>query len=146
MSAFSSSSMRSFLRAAPRAATPARTFTTSPARSIARMNITGRLGVNPEVATLPNGQEFVRYSVGTNGGSRDSQTSWFRISAFVSDAQREFLLQVPKGSLVAVDATATHSKYTAADGKEQYALRLTQRSFEYLSRPHGAKADAGHSE
>lgn len=83
-------------------------------------------------------------------------------------------------SLVAVDATATHSKYTAADGKEQYALRLTQRklfllfgpppfcedlksvdiylfghglihlvflgSFEYLSRPHGAKADAGHSE
>lgn len=96
MSAFSSSSLRSFLRAVPRAATPARTFTTSPARSLARMNITGRLGTNPEVTTLQNGQEYVRYVVGT-GGSRDSQASWFRVAAFVSDAQKEFLLQLPKG-------------------------------------------------
>lgn len=97
MSAFSSSSLRSFQRAAPRAATPARTFTTSPARSIARMNITGRLGANPELSTSQNGQEYVKYSVGTSSPTRDGQTSWFRVAAFVTDAQREFLLQVPKG-------------------------------------------------
>jgi len=89
------------------------------------------------------------------------------------------LLISARSSLVSVDATATHSKYTADDGKEHYTLRLTQRklfllssppflrrlevsgciifgcglthlvflgNFEFLSRPGGAKADAGPSE
>ncbi|KAL4916796.1 hypothetical protein BDW62DRAFT_185241 [Aspergillus aurantiobrunneus] len=136
MSAFTSSSLRSLLRAAPRAATPARSFTSSAARSTARMNITGRLGSEPELFNTAGGREYVKYVVASSSGPKDNRvTSWFRVAAFVSDSQREFILNLPKGALVCVDAEAVQRRFQDGDGKEHLNLSLSQRSIEVLSRP-----------
>ncbi|RDW74315.1 single-stranded DNA-binding protein [Aspergillus mulundensis] len=137
MSAYTSS-LRSALRAAPRAA-PARSFSSSSARAGARMNITGRLGADPELVTSQAGVEYVKYLVGANSfaPSANRTTSWFRVKAFVNDNSRDYLLNtVKKGTLVSVDAEATMRKYTAPDGSDQYSLSLVQRQLEILRRPY----------
>lgn len=96
MSAFSS--IRPSLRLAS-ANRPARPFSSSAARSVARMIITGRLGAEPELQATSTGQDIIKYSVGTTTGSRDKQqTSWFRIASFLPEGpQRDYILSLPKG-------------------------------------------------
>lgn len=98
MSAFTS--LRPSLRLASAAPTMAsRSFSSSAARSVARMIITGRLGSEPELQATSTGQDIIRYSIGTSTGSRDKQqTSWFRIASFLPEGpQRDYILGLPKG-------------------------------------------------
>lgn len=93
------SSLRPTLRAA--AAGPslaARTFSTSSPRSVARMMITGRMGRDPEVVTLANGGNAVRYLVGhSTGPNNNRQTSWFKVTSFYDGPARDYLLGLKKG-------------------------------------------------
>ncbi|KAL6233860.1 hypothetical protein BDW75DRAFT_181819 [Aspergillus navahoensis] len=135
MSAFTSY-LRSTLRAAPSAAAPARSFSSSSSRAMARMNITGRLGATPEVATTQNGTEYVKYNIASESGpSNNRVTSWFNVKAFVSDGQREYLSNLPKGTLVSVDADASLRKFQNSEGVETTSLNLHQRNIEVLRRP-----------
>ncbi|KAL4992002.1 hypothetical protein BDW68DRAFT_150999 [Aspergillus falconensis] len=135
MSAFTSS-LRCTLRAAPSAAAPARSFSSSSARAMARMNITGRLGATPEVTTTQNGIEYVKYNIASESGpSNNRVTSWFNVKAFVSDGQREYLSNLPKGTLVSVDADASLRKFQNSEGVETTSLSLHQRNIEVLRRP-----------
>ncbi|KAL3433600.1 hypothetical protein BDV09DRAFT_171508 [Aspergillus tetrazonus] len=135
MSAFTYS-LRSILRAAPSAAAPARSFSSSSARGLARMNITGRLGASPEVATTQSGVEYVKYNIASESGpSNNRVTSWFNVKAFVSDAQREYLSNLPKGTLVSVDADASLRKFQNSEGVDTTSLSLHQRNIEVLRRP-----------
>ena len=62
------------------------------------MTIVGRLGVSPEEVTVSNDRTLVRYVIGTSfGKGDDKKTSWFRVASFVSGAQKDFLMSVPKG-------------------------------------------------
>ncbi|KAL4900181.1 hypothetical protein BDW74DRAFT_102761 [Aspergillus multicolor] len=146
MSAFTSS-LRSAVRAAPRAAAPARSFSSSSARAAARMNITGRLGADPERVTSQSGNEYVRYTVASSSGSAANRTtSWFNIKALVNENARDYLTTIKKGSLVSVDADASIKKYTAADGTEQQSLTLFHRQIEVLRRPYNPSFDSSRAE
>jgi hypothetical protein len=92
------SSLRPGLRLASAPQT-VRAFSSSPAHSIARVILTGRLGANPEIHSTASGQEVVKYVIGTNHGPRDNrQTSWFRISNFAAEGpQRDYVLSLQKG-------------------------------------------------
>ncbi|KAL4948426.1 nucleic acid-binding protein [Aspergillus filifer] len=126
MSAFTSSSLRSFARAA----TPVRTFTTSSARSVARLNIVGRLGATPELRTSNSGNEYIRYNVASRDSNRDKTTSWFTVQAFVAPGQQEFLLGLQKGSIVSVEAEASFKK--SEEGRHN--LMVVQRQLEVIQR------------
>ncbi|KAL4792368.1 nucleic acid-binding protein [Aspergillus venezuelensis] len=126
MSAFTSSSLRSFARAA----TPMRTFSTSSARSAARLNVVGRLGATPELRTSQSGNEYIRYNVASRDSTREKTTSWFQVQAYVAPAQQEFLLGLQKGSIVSVEAEATYKK--SEDGR--FNLLVIQRQLEVLAR------------
>ncbi|CAG8043283.1 unnamed protein product [Penicillium salamii] len=117
------------------AAQTARTFSTSPAHSLARLTLTGRLGAEPELQTTANGTEVVRYSVGTNYGPRDNrQTSWFRISNFVPEgAQRDYILGLQKGTLVFVEGDAKMSTWEDAEGKNRSSFNVVQRKLPILT-------------
>ena len=97
MSAFFSS-LRPALRMA-NAPHAARAFSSSPAHSIARLVLTGRLGAEPELHATSSGQEIVKYNIATSHGPRDNrQTSWWRITNFVPEgSQRDFILGLQKG-------------------------------------------------
>lgn len=83
----------------PRAAT--RAFSTTTPRSLARMQLIGRLADQPELYPTSTGKEIVRYALGVSQGPRDETgnrpVSWFRVASFAEGPQRELLLSLPKG-------------------------------------------------
>ncbi|KAJ5148637.1 ssDNA-binding protein mitochondrial [Penicillium atrosanguineum] len=101
------------------------------------MILTGRLGAEPELTATSSGQEVVRYSIGTSYGPRDNrQTSWFRVGAFLPEgAQRDYIMSLPKGTLVYLEGDASMRSYENADGQKQTNLNIVQRSLEVLTRP-----------
>lgn len=124
----------STLRAAARAPQPtaafARSFSSSRPSQIARMTIVGRLGVVPEEVTVSGERTLVRYVVGTSHGKgEEKKTSWFRVASFVQGAQKDFLMSVPKGSMLYVDADARMETYFDADGAKKTNLSLVARTW-----------------
>lgn len=85
-----------FRTAAPRSFT--RAFSSTRAPQVARMTLVGRLGAAPEEVTVSGEKTLVRYVVATNHGKgEDQKTSWFRVASFVQGAQKDYLMNVPKG-------------------------------------------------
>lgn len=84
------------------AATTARQFSTTPARSLARMALIGRLADAPEMTSTSTGRNIIRYSLGVSNGPRDESgnraTSWFRVASFMDEGPtRDLLLRQVKG-------------------------------------------------
>ncbi|KAF2854414.1 ssDNA binding protein-like protein [Plenodomus tracheiphilus IPT5] len=126
----------STLRTAAFRAPAARAFSTTPRQQIARMTVVGRLGVAPEEVTISGDRTLVRYVIGTSyGKGEEKKTSWFRVASFVQGAQKDFLMSVPKGSLLYVDADARMENYTDAEGNKRSNLSLVARNFDVLQRP-----------
>lgn len=72
----------------------------------------------------------MRYVVGTSyGKGEDKKTSWFRIASFVQGAQKDFLMNVPKGSMLYVDADARMETYLDSEGNKKSNLSLVARMF-----------------
>ncbi|CAK3940074.1 related to single-stranded DNA-binding [Lecanosticta acicola] len=123
----------------PRAAQ--RAFSTTPARSLAKMQLIGRLADQPETFATSTGQELVRYALGVSAGRKDEQgnrpVSWFRVASFIPDGPRkDLLLTLPKGTQVYVEADARMDSYTDTEtNQKRTALNLLQRNFEVLQRP-----------
>jgi single-stranded DNA-binding protein len=128
--------IRSSLRARAAVAS-ARSFSTSPAHSIARIIVTGRLAAEPEIQATSTGQDVIKYVVGTSYGPKDNrQTSWFRVASFQPEgASRDHLLSLQKGTLVYVEGDASMRVYEDAEGKKQSSLNIVQRTLEVLKRP-----------
>ncbi|KAJ5463099.1 SsDNA binding protein [Penicillium sp. IBT 31633x] len=135
MSAFLSS-LRPGLRMA-NAAQTARAFSSSPAHSIARLTLTGRLGGEPELHATSSGQEIVKYNIATSYGPKDNrQTSWFRITNFVAEGpQRDYILGLQKGTLVYLEGDARMNTWEDAEGQPRSSLNVVQRTLEVLKRP-----------
>ncbi|KAK4501297.1 hypothetical protein PRZ48_007104 [Zasmidium cellare] len=132
--------LRSSIPGASRAfVNSSRTFSSSASRPLARMQLIGRLADAPELFATSTGKELVRYAVGVPTGPRDENgnraASWYRVAAFIDEGpQREYVLNLPKGTQVYVDADAKMDTYDAEGGKRS-SLNLVQRSLETLSRP-----------
>ncbi|KAF1839082.1 hypothetical protein BDW02DRAFT_575851 [Decorospora gaudefroyi] len=130
---------RTFRNAAP---TLARSFSATARPQLARMTVIGRLGVAPEEVTVSGDRTLVRYVVGTNyGKGEEKKTSWFRVASFVSGAQKDYLMNVPKGSLLYVDADARMETYLDSEGNKKSNLSLVARNFDVLSRPQNTDLD-----
>ncbi|KAL5401727.1 hypothetical protein PMIN06_002772 [Paraphaeosphaeria minitans] len=130
---------RTFRAAAPSAS---RAFSTTPRASLARMSIVGRLGVAPEEVVVSGDRTLVRYVIGTSYGKGEKEkTSWFRVASFVEGKQKEYLMSVPKGSLLYVDADARMDSYTDSDGNKRSNLSLIARNFDVISKPRNEGVD-----
>ncbi|RYO75784.1 hypothetical protein DL766_005758 [Monosporascus sp. MC13-8B] len=124
--------------AAPRlAVAPARAFSASARRDIAKITLVGNLAATPEVKPTSAGREFVEYAVASNEGSGEKRTtSWFRVAAFIEEGpRRDFLTSLAKGSTVYVEGDAVLKSYTDDEGKQRSHLRIYQRSLQVLRRP-----------
>ncbi|KAB8068109.1 putative ssDNA binding protein [Aspergillus leporis] len=142
MSAFASS-LRPMMRVAPGGALSARTFSSSSSRSVARMIITGRLAAAPELQPTSTGQDIIKYSVGTSFGPRDNrQTSWFKVASFEPEgSQRDFILNLPKGTLVYVEGDTSLRQWEDNEGRKHTTLNIVQKSLEVLKRPYNPDAN-----
>jgi hypothetical protein len=93
--------MRSLFR--PVSATT-RTFSTSARNSYAKLAIIGRLAGAPEAHASSTGRTYLKYAIATSHGQRDAErTSWWNVTSFPSsDAQKDYLLNLPKGFVMHV--------------------------------------------
>ncbi|EEH49719.1 uncharacterized protein PADG_05798 [Paracoccidioides brasiliensis Pb18] len=119
-----------------RAPIATRAFSTTRPNAVARINLVGNLGGQPELRSTSTGRELVTYSVATSYGPKeDRQTSWWRITSFAPEGPaREHLLSLPKGTLLYVEGDASMRSYEDSDGKKNSALNITQRHYEVLRR------------
>ncbi|KAK5953730.1 ssDNA-binding protein, mitochondrial [Knufia fluminis] len=121
-----------------------RAFSTTHPSRLARMTIVGRLGTDPEISESANGNQVIKYVVGSSYGPRDNrQTSWFRVASFAAPESpaRGYLMGLTKGTLVYLEGDATMRTYDDADGKKQSALSLVQTKVEVLKRPQPSTED-----
>lgn len=94
--------MQSLRTALPRAAPSFRSaFSTSTPRSLAKMQILGRLADQPELTPTSTGREITRFAVGVSSGPRDEQgnraVSWYKVASFAEGGARDVLLGMVKG-------------------------------------------------
>ncbi|KAG9258021.1 uncharacterized protein F5Z01DRAFT_314403 [Emericellopsis atlantica] len=115
-----------------------RAFSTTAPRPVAKISIIGNLADTPELQETSSGREIIRYAVASNSGSKNNrQTSWFRVASFAEGPSRDYLLALPKGSMVFVEGDASMSTYEDAEsGKTRSSLNILQRSIDVLKRPH----------
>jgi single stranded DNA-binding protein len=119
-----------FSRTILRHARPAtRSFSTTPSRPLAKIQLIGNLAASPELTATSTGHEMVKYSLATSSGPKDNrQTSWWRVAAFVeAGARRDFLLGLEKGTLLYVEGDAKMDSWEDAEGKMRSALRIVHR-------------------
>ncbi|PYH76357.1 putative ssDNA binding protein [Aspergillus uvarum CBS 121591] len=136
MSAFLSS-LRPAMRATSGAAQAARSFSSSSSRSAAKMFITGRLATEPELQVTASGTEIVKYSVATQYYTKgEKPTSYFKVSVFPEGGQKDFILGLPKGTLVFVEGDCAMRTYEDSNGNKRSSLNILQRTLEVLRRPY----------
>ncbi|TLD29854.1 ssDNA binding protein [Venturia nashicola] len=114
----------------------ARAFSTTSRSAYAKIQVIGRLAAQPELVDTSTGNTMVKYTVASDFGPKDNrQTSWWRVANFQPEgAQRDFVLGLPKGTLIHLDAEAQLGTYDD-EGKIRQRLNLVQRSIEVLARP-----------
>lgn len=94
-----------------------------------KVELIGRIGQDPEIKYMPNGDQVVTLNVATtrrwkdrNTSERKEETEWHRVTLFRSLAKlaAEYL---KKGSLVYVEGRIKTTKYQK-DGKEQFSTGI----------------------
>ncbi|MCJ1340782.1 ssDNA-binding protein, mitochondrial [Bachmanniomyces sp. S44760] len=121
---------------------PLRAFSTTPANHVAKLTLVGRVAAPPELQPTSTGQDIVKYAIGTGHGPPENrQTSWWNITSFAPEGQRERILGLDKGTLVYVEGEAKMKGYTDKEGQQRKSLNITQNKMEILKRPSPQSTD-----
>ncbi|SPJ85337.1 related to single-stranded DNA-binding protein [Fusarium torulosum] len=129
-----------FRRAALAPASAARAFSTTTPRPLAKITIVGNLADTPEVHPTSTGREVLRYAVASNSGRGENRkTSWFKVTSFAEGAQRDYLMNLPKGATVYVEGDASLNTYTDSAGQNRTNFSVVQRNLEVLRRPQSSE-------
>lgn len=105
--------------------------------------ISGRLGVEPELRFTHGGTPVINLSIANNrsirvGDKREAVADWFRITVFGRDA--EVITQyAKKGSALAFNGRLRTEKYLDRDGNQRTSTVLVASSFEFV--PLGKRGD-----
>ncbi|MGV8026055.1 MAG: single-stranded DNA-binding protein [Anaerolineaceae bacterium] len=107
--------------------------------------LVGRLGQDPEMRYMPNGQAVTNFSVATDrsyknaNGEQVKVTTWFRVSVWGKQAEscNQYL---NKGSMVLIEGTLNPDKetgrpriWTSADGRSGTSYEVNAQTVRFLS-------------
>jgi single-strand DNA-binding protein len=109
------------------------------------ITIIGRLGRDPEMRYLPNGNPVTSFNVATDRGYNDAQgqrvseTTWFRVSIFGKSAEttNQYLskgkMVLIEGRLRADPKSGGPATYTRQDGTVGASFEIIANTFRFLS-------------
>ncbi len=104
--------------------------------SINKVILVGRLGKDPEVRRMSNGDPVVNLSVATsetwrdkNSGDRREKTEWHRVVIFNDHIAKVAENYLKKGSHVYVEGSLQTRKWTDAQGVEKYSTEVVLQKF-----------------
>ena len=107
--------------------------------SVNKVIILGRVGVDPEVKFMPNGNAVVNLSIATNRkfknqetGAYDDKTEWHRVVFFNKPAET-IGQYVKKGQQLYVEGRLQTRKWQDKDGVEKYATDIISDNFTFIS-------------
>ena len=104
--------------------------------SMAKIQIIGNVGRDPEMRMTPGGKPVCDFSVAVNrvsnsGGERSEQTDWYRVSCW--GKQAEIAQQyIQKGMQVFVDGRFSHRTWTNKESVEKTSLEISCNDFQML--------------
>ena len=111
--------------------------------SLNKAILIGRLGRDPEVRYMPNGEAVCNFSIATSEtwndrqtGQRQERTEWHNITLYrrLAEVAGQYL---KKGSLVYIEGRIQSRKYTGKDGIERTAYEIIGNEMKML----GGKAE-----
>ena len=97
--------------------------------SVNKAILIGRLGRDPEVRQMPNGEAVCNFSIATSEtwkdqhGQKQERTEWHEITLYrrLAEVAGQYL---KKGSLVYIEGRIQSRKYTGKDGIERTAYEI----------------------
>ena len=97
--------------------------------SVNKVILIGRLGRDPEVRYMPNGEAVCNFSIATSEtwkdqhGQKQERTEWHNITLYrrMAEVAGQYL---KKGSLVYIEGRIQSRKYTGKDGVERTAYEI----------------------
>jgi len=104
--------------------------------SMAKIQIIGNVGRDPEMRMTPQGRPVCDFSVAVNrvsnsGGERSEQTDWYRVSCWGKQAETAQQI-IQKGRLVYVEGRLQNRPWTDREGKERTSLEIIANNFQVL--------------
>lgn len=106
--------------------------------SLNKVILIGRLGRDPEVRYMPNGEAVCNFSIATsetwndrNSGQRQERTEWHNITMYrrLAEIAGQYL---KKGSQVYIEGRIQSRKYTGKDGIERTAYDIIANEMKML--------------
>ncbi|UOO90286.1 single-stranded DNA-binding protein [Vitreoscilla massiliensis] len=116
--------------------------------SVNKVILVGRLGRDPEVRYLPNGEAVANFGIATSeqwkdrNGERQERTEWHNVTLYrrLAEIAGQYL---KKGSQVYIEGRIQSRKYTGKDGIERTAYEIIGNELKMLgSKQEATQADA----
>ena len=104
-----------------------------------KVQLIGRLGQNPEVKTLENGNKLARFSLATNEsyknkkGEKIENTQWHHVIAWGNTAT---IIEkyVTKGQEIAIEGKLNNKSYDDKNGTTHYVTEIIASEVQMLSK------------
>ena len=101
------------------------------AGSLNKVLLIGRLGNDPEIKQMSNGQNVARLSLATsetwkdkNTGEKKEKTEWHRVVIFNEGLVNVVQQYVKKGAQIYIEGQLQTTKYTDNNGQEKYSTQI----------------------
>jgi single-strand DNA-binding protein len=118
-------------------------------KDLNQCNFIGRLGKDPEVKHMPNGNAVVNFSIACGDdykkdGQKVEQTNWINVVAFgkLAEIIGEYL---KKGSRVFISGKLTVRKWQDKEGNDRYTTEIVASEMQMLDSRSGSQAPASQS-
>jgi len=104
-------------------------------KSINKVELSGFAGMDPEVKTMKNGAQMLRFSLATSSSYKNSKDEWVRDTTWHNvvmwDKVAELALdKIKKGTFVSISGKIVYRQYTTKDGVKQNTVEVRAMSFE----------------
>ncbi len=106
--------------------------------SLSKILIIGNVGRDPELKMTGSGRPVCEFSVAVNrvigggqGGERQEQTDWYRVSCWGKQAETAQQL-IQKGRLVFVEGRFQPREWVGKDDQKRISLEITADNFQLL--------------
>lgn len=104
--------------------------------SVNKVIIVGRLGKDPEIRAMQNGNEICNLTIATSEnwkdkatGERKEKTEWHRVVIFNEHLVRIAQEYLAKGSSVYLEGSLQTRKWTNKEGNDQYSTEVVLQNF-----------------
>lgn len=103
-------------------------------KTINKVELSGFVGMNPEVKTLKNGSQMLRFSLATSNSYKNRNDEWVRDTTWHNivmwdKLSEEALSKIRKGTFVSLHGKIVYREYTDKNGVEQNVVEIRALSF-----------------